>query len=84
MPLSFTQGIADFPHLSGRSTQGYMLYNNPHPSTAHSLQTKETPRVWNPPTSYCFLSWKGEYISRTTFKERSRCSKQEHYHPNML
>ncbi|KAH7374024.1 hypothetical protein KP509_17G084300 [Ceratopteris richardii] len=84
MPLSFTQRFADFSHLSGHSTQGYMLYNNPHHSPAHSLQIEETQTVWLPPTSYCFLSCKGEYIPRTKFKERSRNSKTEHYRPNML
>ncbi|KAH7284744.1 hypothetical protein KP509_34G068600 [Ceratopteris richardii] len=44
MPLSFTQGFADFPHLSGHSTQAYILYIDLHHCTVHSLQT-EMPTV---------------------------------------
>ncbi|KAH7297458.1 hypothetical protein KP509_26G070600 [Ceratopteris richardii] len=55
-----------------------------HHSPAHSLQTEETQTVWIPPTSYCFLSFEGGVYTITKFKERSRCSKQEHYRLNML
>ncbi|KAH7295583.1 hypothetical protein KP509_27G055700 [Ceratopteris richardii] len=50
----------------------------------HRSSSSNRPFAPETPTSCCFLIWKGEYISRTQFKERSRSSKKKHYCPNML